>query len=79
MANEVPINWDMNLTARLDDKFDVGVNYRLQDSFGIRLGIQASRKFYVGYVYELPISQISKASSQSHEFGLRYVFGKSQD
>jgi len=78
LANEVPINWDMNLLARLDDKFDLGVNYRLQDSFGIRLGMQASRKFYVGYVYELPISQISKASSQSHEFGLKYSFGKTQ-
>jgi type IX secretion system PorP/SprF family membrane protein len=78
MANEVPINWDINLMARLDDKLDVGVNYRVQDSFGIRLGMQASRKFYVGYVYELPISQISKASSQSHEFGLKYSFGKTQ-
>ncbi len=76
LANEVPLNWDINLSARFSEKFDVGINYRVDDSFGMRFGIQATRKFYLGYVYELPISQISKASSQSHEFGLKYSFGK---
>lgn len=79
LANDVPTNWDANLSARLIDKFDVGINYRLADSFGMRLGIQASRKFYVGYVYELPISQISKVNAQSHEFGLKYSFANQMD
>lgn len=79
LANDVPVNWDVNLSAKLVDKFDVGVNYRVEDSFGMRLGIQASRKFYVGYVYEIPISQISKANAQSHEFGLKYLISKKQD
>lgn len=76
MANDVPLNWDVNLSAKLMEKFDLGVNYRIEDSFGLRLGMQVSNKFYLGYVYELPISQISKASSQTHEFGLKYLIGK---
>jgi hypothetical protein len=53
-------------------KFDVGLNYRKDDSFGLRLGVQATKKIYLGYVYELPISEIRKASSQSHEMAVRY-------
>lgn len=74
MAKDVPLSWDMNLTARLISKLDVGISYRDQDSYGFRLGIQATKKIYIGYVYEMPISQISKVSNQTHELALRFSF-----
>ena len=74
MAKDVPLSWDMNLTARLISKLDVGISYRNQDSYGFRLGIQATKKIYIGYVYEMPISQISKVSNQTHELALRFSF-----
>ena len=72
MAKDVPLSWDINLTARLIDKLDAGISYRNQDSYGFRLGLQATKKIYLGYVYEMPISQISKVSNQTHELALRF-------
>jgi type IX secretion system PorP/SprF family membrane protein len=72
MAKDVPLSWDINVTARLVDKLDAGISYRNQDSYGFRLGLQATKKIYVGYVYEMPISQISKVSNQTHELVLRF-------
>jgi type IX secretion system PorP/SprF family membrane protein len=72
MAKDVPLSWDINLTARLINKLDAGISYRNQDSYGFRLGLQATKKIYVGYVYEMPISQISKVSNQTHELVLRF-------
>jgi type IX secretion system PorP/SprF family membrane protein len=74
MAKDVPLSWDINLTARLLSKLDAGISYRNQDSYGFRLGLQASKKIYVGYVYEMPISQVSKVSNQTHELALRFSF-----
>ena len=74
MAKDVPLSWDINLTARLINKLDAGISYRNQDSYGFRLGLQATKKIYIGYVYEMPISQISKVSNQTHELALRFSF-----
>jgi type IX secretion system PorP/SprF family membrane protein len=75
-AGNAPLSWDANVTANLNGKFDVGLNYRHQDSWGVRAGVQATQKLYVGYVFELPTSQLSRVGVQSHEIALRYSFGK---
>ena len=79
MAKDVPLSWDINLTARLLSKLDAGISYRNQDSYGFRLGLQATKKIYVGYVYEMPISQISKVSNQTHELALRFFILKDKN
>ncbi len=75
-AGNAPLSWDANLMANLNGKFDVGLNYRHEDSWGIRAGIQATKNIYLGYVYEIPTSQLSRVNVQSHEIALRYLFGK---
>jgi|LakMenEpi03Aug12_release.lakeMendotaPanAssembly.Ray.scaffolds.fasta_scaffold160535_2 type IX secretion system PorP/SprF family membrane protein len=75
-AVDVPISWDANVMANLSGKIDIGLNYRHQDSWGIRAGIQATKSIYLGYVFEMPTSQLSRVSVQSHEIALRYSFGK---
>jgi hypothetical protein len=70
------LSWDANVYAQLNKRFDVGLNYRHQDSWGVRLGLQATKKIYVGYVYEMPTSAMSKMSVQSHEIALRYSLTK---
>ncbi len=80
MATNVPLSYDVNLTANLKDKLDVGLSYRKEDSYGFRLGVQATKKIYVGYVFELPISEVRKASSQTHEMALRFfIFDKKRE
>lgn len=79
IATDVPMSWDAQLMANLKHKLDLGLTYRHQDSWGLRLGVQASKKTYIGYVYEMPTSEISKVSNQTHELGLRFfIFTKGQ-
>ncbi len=77
IAVDVPISWDVNLQANLKGKLDLGVSYRREDSWGLRAGIQATKKYYLTYVYEKPISDLAKVTSQTHEFGVRmFIFKK---
>ena len=76
IATDVPLSWDVQLMANLRGKLDAGLNYRHEESIGIRLGIQASKKFYLGYVYEMPTGVVSKISNQTHEFALRFFILK---
>ena len=80
LATDVPLSYDVNLTANLKGKLDVGLSYRREDSYGLRLGVQATKKIYLGYVFELPISEIRKASSQTHEMAIRFfIFDKKKE
>lgn len=76
IAGEVPVSWDVNVNSRLGNAFDAGVSYRHKDSYGARLGFQASPKIYLGYIYEMPISSLSKVTSQSHEIAIRLTIFK---
>ena len=71
IAKDVPVSWDVNVMSRLGSSFEAGLAYRHNDSYGARLGIQASPKIYLGYIYEMPISSLSKATMQSHEIAIR--------
>jgi len=77
LAVDVPISWDVNLLANLKGKLDLGVSYRGEDSWGLRAGIQATKKYYLTYVFEKPISALANLTSQTHEFGVRmFIFKK---
>jgi type IX secretion system PorP/SprF family membrane protein len=79
ISPDAPTSWDVNLTANILNKFDVGASLRSQDSYGARLGVQVSPKLYMGYVYEVPTSAMSKMASNTHELALRfYVFNKAE-
>ena len=76
MAKDVPLSWDANVMLNLKGKLDAGLSYRNGDSWGIRLGVQATEKIYLGYVFEMPTSQLSKVGVQTHEIALRYRLSK---
>jgi type IX secretion system PorP/SprF family membrane protein len=72
----VPVSWDANVLVNFLGKFDIGSNYRYQDSWGVRTGIKVSKSLYVGYVFEMPTTQASRVNLQSHEIALRYSLKK---
>ncbi len=79
LSPDAPTTWDVNVTANIMNKFDVGASLRSQDSYGARFGVQVSPKLYMGYVYEVPRSALSKMASNTHEIALRfYVFNKAE-
>ncbi len=74
IANDVPVNADINLTGNFRGKIDLGLSLRSSNSYGIRVGLQASPKLYLGYLFETPTSALKSVTTQTHEIALRLSF-----
>ena len=77
-TSNAPLSADINLLANFQEKFDLGLSYRNNNSLGIQLGYLSFKKYYIGYIYELPTSEIRPSSFQTHELALKYLFTKKQ-
>ena len=73
-AHDVPVNADINVTGNFRGKVDLGFSLRSSNSYGIRVGVQASPKIYLGYLFETPTSAMKSLTTQSHEIALRLSF-----
>ena len=75
-----PIEFDFNANLILDDKLWIGVSYRSFDALSLLLDIQLSAQFKLGYAYDYTLSELSQATTGSHEILLnyRFVFSKSK-
>jgi len=75
-----PIEFDFNANLILDDKLWIGVSYRSFDALSLLLDIQLSAQFKLGYAYDYTLSELSQATTGSHEIMLnyRFVFSKSK-
>ncbi|MEZ4778248.1 MAG: type IX secretion system membrane protein PorP/SprF [Flavobacteriaceae bacterium] len=76
-AFDAPLSFDGNLNALFYEKFEVGVSYRLEDSFSGLVGFQATDYLRIGYAYDHVISELDAVASASHEVILTFdVFFK---
>ena len=57
--------------VRYNKFLSAGVGYRYDDAVSVMLGAEY-KNFFLGYSYDYPISDISKASSGSHEIFAGY-------
>lgn len=64
---EAPVSFDANLNALFYDKFELGVSYRLDDSFSGLVGFQVTDFLRVGYAYDHVVSDINVVAPASHE------------
>lgn len=67
---------DLNLLSTISGVVDLGGGIRTNDSFHIRLGIHASERYLLTYVYEKPTSDISKVTGLTNEFGIKIQLKK---
>ncbi|MDO4461424.1 MAG: PorP/SprF family type IX secretion system membrane protein [Bacteroidia bacterium] len=65
---------DVSLLANLKSKLAVGVGYRLQDAVFFQVGANLSSTFFVGYDYDLCVTDFSSQNSGGHEIILTYTF-----
>lgn len=70
----LPITLDMNMILTHKVGFDFGVSYQLNSAVGAILGYDFNKKFYMGYSYTYPLSDMNTVTIQSHELALRYKF-----
>ncbi len=75
-TSNAPLSADINLVANIQEKLDLGLSYRNNNSLGIQIGYLSFKKYYLGYIYELPTSEIRPTSMQTHELVLKYLFAK---
>jgi type IX secretion system PorP/SprF family membrane protein len=66
-AFDAPLSFDANLNALFYEKFEIGVSYRLDDSFSGLVGFQATPNIRIGYAYDHVISDLDAIASASHE------------
>jgi type IX secretion system PorP/SprF family membrane protein len=75
-AFDSPVSFDLNTNVLFNNKFEVGVSYRYQDSFSGLVGLHVTDSIMVGYAYDRVISDINVVANSSHEvflsFGLAF-------
>jgi len=71
-AFDAPLSFDANLNALFYEKFEIGVSYRLEDSFSGLVGFQATPYLRIGYAYDHIISELDAVASASHEVILTF-------
>ncbi len=69
-------SWQLEMSGNVNmkDKIGFGVGYRLQDAIFFTFGINLSNGMYVGYGYDLCLSELHRYNSGSHEVGVSYTF-----
>lgn len=76
MIPGVPASYDIGLQSIIREKFWIGANYRVGDSFSPIVQVQVGRKLRLAYSYDFTISELKKYNNGTHEIALIYVFSK---
>jgi len=70
-----PVELDLNAVVSFYDIVGLGLNFRTGDGIGFLVGTTVREKVQVNYAYEVPLTPLRKATIQTHEIGVRYIFG----
>jgi len=71
-----PVQIDLNFILMCKDMYSLGVAYRSNDAFSVMVQFQLSKRYRIGYAYDIITSKISNYSSGTHEIMLGFDFGK---
>lgn len=74
MVQGAPVQVDVSGNFMFNDKFVVGLAYRLNASFSTMAGFQVTDGLYVGYGYDFDTTSLSRYNSVSHEIFLSFDF-----
>ena len=73
-TDAVSTQFDGNASLMINNKYWVGLSYRLQDAIVIMAGLEIIPNLKFGYAYDLTTSDIGDYSSGTHEVMLNYCF-----
>jgi type IX secretion system PorP/SprF family membrane protein len=82
-VSTMPPQLDLNAVCGFKNAIDFGLLFRSNlteldnwfNSTGILIGISYWENWYLGYIYEIPVSSLRSASMQTHEISLRFFWG----
>ena len=71
-AFEAPLSFDVNANLFMYDIVEVGVGYRLDDSFSGMVNFMITKNLRVGYAYDSINSELDYATTSSHEVFINF-------
>ncbi|NLP57873.1 type IX secretion system membrane protein PorP/SprF [Lutibacter sp. B1] len=71
-----PLSVDLSGNILLDEKFEVGLSYRIDDSISGMIGLNVNNDFRIGYSYDYTITRFGNYNSGSHEIMLLFDFNR---
>ncbi|MEO8932949.1 MAG: type IX secretion system membrane protein PorP/SprF [Xanthomarina sp.] len=72
MAFDAPISFDINANVFMYDVVELGVGYRLEDSFSGLVNFSISPTLRIGYAYDHVVSDLNIKTSSSHEIFINF-------
>jgi len=72
MAFNAPLSFDINANVFMYDLVEVGVGYRLEDSFSAMVNFLITPNLRIGYAYDNVVSDLDVATSSSHEIFINF-------
>ena len=74
MAFDAPLSFDLNANLFMYNVVELGVGYRLEDSFSAMINFMISPNLRIGYAYDSIQSELDYTTSSSHEIFINYDF-----
>src|SRR5690606_33925145 len=71
-----PISIDVTANVLFDDRFELGVGYRVDDSVSGLVNVRVAPSMRIGYAYDYTTSNLGKFNSGSHEIMLLFDIDK---
>lgn len=71
-AFEAPASLDLSTNFLFNQKFEAGITYRLDDSFGAMVNYAVSPNVKIGYAYDHIVSDLNVTTPSSHEIILLF-------
>lgn len=75
-TNGSPLSVDLSGNLLWEEKFELGISYRLDKSFSGMVGFLINDDMRIGYSYDMSVSNIGNFNSGSHELMLLINFNK---
>lgn len=71
-AFNAPVSLDVSSNFLINEKFEIGATYRLEDSFGAMVNFAISPELRIGYAYDHIVSDLNITTPSSHEIILLF-------
>ena len=71
-AFDAPVSYDINANVFMFDVVEVGVGYRLEDSFSGMINFQVADNLRIGYAYDAIQSDLNIVTNSSHEIFINF-------
>ncbi|MBE0423415.1 MAG: type IX secretion system membrane protein PorP/SprF [Lutibacter sp.] len=74
-----PLSIDLAGNVLINNKFELGVSWRIDDSINALMNVEVARGFRIGYAYDYTLSNLGDFNSGSHEVILLITISNSRN